>query len=456
MYAVRQNHLERVRELVAKMEEVTARSPGGRTALHAAAEEGNLEAARILLEAGIPVDVRTRDGQTPLHLTADYGRGCDLVDPDLDRRSPCTRDRQPVNLRVAEAMLEILREQDNSIPAGLAVTDDLPEDIKGEAFMAMWRLMSDRKELLKKLEAKGLEVDALDPEFAEMLRGFPRYLAVASFFLSHGADVNALDAQGETPLHFATELGELEMLELLLSHGANPDLRGTEGGSPARYPMEKAIERYSLKKAKLLLKHGARLVFDGFFPMHTAAGNGQLEILVWLLEQGCDKNQRDEQGCTPIMAAARRGHGNVVAALCERGADLASRDEEGKSLIQLAAGWRDCLEPLLKAGAPVKVSDEKGRTPLHTAALAGDAKALELLIAAGAEINARDESGNTALHAIFFSEENRPDLEFPLFLALVSAGSDRMLKNNEGKTAYDLGVEFCYPREFLDLLNPGR
>ncbi len=55
---------------------------------------------------------------------------------------------------------------------------------------------------------------------------------------------------------------------------------------------------------------------------------------------------------------------------------------------------------------------------------------------------------------MFFSEEFRPDIEFPTFLALVAAGVDRSLKNNDGKTAFDLGVEYEYPEEYLKLLNP--
>ena len=48
----------------------------------------------------------------------------------------------------------------------------------------------------------------------------------------------------------------------------------------------------------------------------------------------------------------------------------------------------------------------------------------------------------------------RPDIEFPTFQALIDAGADRSLRNKEGKTAFDLAVQWRYPQEYLHLLNP--
>jgi ankyrin repeat protein len=59
------------------------------------------------------------------------------------------------------------------------------------------------------------------------------------------------------------------------------------------------------------------------------------------------------------------------------------------------------------------------------------------------------------LHAVFFGDECRPDMEFPVFQALVSAGADRAIKNHDGSTAFDLATLNGYPEECLKLLDPG-
>src|SRR5258708_912334 len=91
IHAVRTRNYDRLRELIALHGDVSARSPAGRTALHAAAEEGDLEAARILVAAKSDVNARMQFGKTPLYLAAGYGGACDLADLDRDRADPCNR-----------------------------------------------------------------------------------------------------------------------------------------------------------------------------------------------------------------------------------------------------------------------------------------------------------------------------------------------------------------------------
>jgi len=58
-------------------------------------------------------------------------------------------------------------------------------------------------------------------------------VATASLLLDGGADANAADIAGQTPLHYAAGLGDKGLVSLLLSSGADPNLRASDGASPA-------------------------------------------------------------------------------------------------------------------------------------------------------------------------------------------------------------------------------
>jgi ankyrin repeat protein len=453
---VRSNSLDALRELLKQVPGV-AKSPRGRTALHCAAEEGNVEASELLLGAGFDVDARTDDGEKPLHFAARYGRGFDLLlsDPDFNENNVLgARQRRgaPTHPQVMKAFMASLRKRHPEIPAELGIADEIPAALKFETFFGVMGLLLDRDALRQDLAEAGVDVDALDPQFGEMLRGYPRYVRLASLLLERGADVNARNSIGSSPLHEAIVAGELAMVKLLLQRGANPNLPRRNENDQCEPPVDYAIRYVRLDAAKLLFACGARVNFD-LCPLHGAAESGRLEMLNWLLEVGGDLNQLNCNGNTPVMSAAA-GHHPVVRALCERKAELHHRNAMGQTVLHLAAAWPECLRPLLECGLPINYPDAEGRTPLHYAARSSSESSIPLLVASGASVDAQDSDGNTPLHIIFFGEEFRPDIEFPTFEALVTARANRTLRNKDGKTAFDLATQWHYPREYLRLLKP--
>jgi hypothetical protein len=105
---------------------------------------------------------------------------------------------------------------------------------------------------------------------------------------------------------------------------------------------------------------------------------------------------------------------------------------------------------------PVDEPNADGRTALHVAASQSDCASVVALLGAGAAVNTQDHAGNIPLHLAFSDYERRPDVEFPVFHALVAAGADRSIRNREGRTPYDLAVGEAYPEEYLRLLAPAR
>jgi ankyrin repeat protein len=84
------------------------------------------------------------------------------------------------------------------------------------------------------------------------------YNGLARSLLMLGADVNAIDASGKTPLHFAArgiaDDHGLFMAKFLLENGADVDALCNDG----RSPLQDAMSRDNDRVAALLLAHGAR------------------------------------------------------------------------------------------------------------------------------------------------------------------------------------------------------
>jgi ribA/ribD-fused uncharacterized protein len=302
--------------------------------------------------------------------------------------------------------------------------------------------------LLQDLLARGVDLERLAPDLAALLRGQPQFLGMARLLLDRGADTSAKDRNGATPLAGAVEKGRIEMVDLLLEHGA-----ARVWDSSGESLVGEALGLGRLEIAELLLRHGA--TFDATKPgrLHTAAQGQHLPVLRWLLDRGADIDQRDEDGDTPLLTAARSGRAGAVSTLIALGADVRLRNHRGDGLLH-AGGDSDCISELLRHGLPVDEPNADGRTPLHLAATVSDRAGVLALLGAGASANAGDNSGNSPLHLAFSDYEPRPDHEFPVFHALVAAGADRSTRNAEGLTAYDLAVHHQYPEEYRRLLDP--
>lgn len=128
-----------------------------------------------------------------------------------------------------------------------------------------------------------------------------------------GADVDATDDGGFTPLHHAAELGTLKSLEALLEAGASVD--AADAGS--RSALHEVVVRESTS------------AFD-------AAAAAQR-----LLARGADVNARDDDGVTPLHRAAQAGRVEVVAVLLANGADESAVTHDDASVPSLARARRD-------------------------------------------------------------------------------------------------------------------
>jgi ankyrin repeat protein len=142
--------------------------------------------------------------------------------------------------------------------------------------------------------------------------------------LKEGAEVNGAQGDGMTALHWAAELGGVELAEILIFAGANIEAVTRVGEYT---PLHVASEAGNAAVAAALLKAGANVGATttlGSTSLHYAAMAGSAETIAVLLEHGADANARESAwGQTPLMYAASKNRVEALTALLEGGADPA-------------------------------------------------------------------------------------------------------------------------------------
>ncbi|MBM3778377.1 MAG: hypothetical protein FJW23_09090 [Acidimicrobiia bacterium] len=196
-----------------------------------------------------------------------------------------------------------------------------------------------------------------------------RDLPALSVLIAGGADVNAPEPDGMTPLHWAVQLGDLEATGALLKAGALPD----------------AATRY------------------GITPLQLACTNGSPLVAERLLAAGADPDGVRPGGETPLMVAARTGVLPVIRLLLARGADPNAREAwKGQTALMWAAAedHRDAVRTLLEAGAEARARSTGGLTPLHFAVRGGHVEVVSQLLDAGASPDETVRPDGAAGHAV--------------------------------------------------------
>lgn len=124
---------------------------------------------------------------------------------------------------------------------------------------------------------------------------------IVRLLLLHGAEVNAPYVNSKlTPLHAAMFLENLEVIELLLKAGADPNALSDEDRSPLRF----AAEQDDLEMAALFLKYGAASTindsggFCGYTALGMAARKPNILMIKLLLNAGADPETCDSDGHT--------------------------------------------------------------------------------------------------------------------------------------------------------------
>ena len=172
----------------------------------------------------------------------------------------------------------------------------------------------------------------------------------------------------------------------------------------------------------------------------TACGEGDLERVRQLIQDGQDVNRGDGYEWTPLMRAAHFGHDQIVRELIRAGADVNRKYKQTALHRASRKGSFSVIKTLANAGANLNEQDVEGMTPLMWAAEQGYAKVVVELIRAGADVSVVSSheywwsvaAGSTALHLA--AARNRRICG----VLLMEAGADMRTRNKKSKSPLDL------------------
>ncbi|KAL3081258.1 hypothetical protein niasHS_012362 [Heterodera schachtii] len=221
-------------------------------------------------------------------------------------------------------------------------------------------------------------------------------LELCKLLVAKGAKVNqrSKDKRGIVPLHIACARGHLTIVKFFLERGgADIEVADSDGDTALIY----ALLENKLDIVHYLIARGARADRTnkmGVSPLHIVVKMGDFALCKFFVENGVNVNQKTTNDTghqlTPLHLACADGHLQIVKLLVEEGnADIEVADSDGDTafLCALLENKLDIGGYLITRGARIDRTNKFGISPLHIFAKKGDFALCKFLVENGANVN---------------------------------------------------------------------
>ena len=174
--------------------------------------------------------------------------------------------------------------------------------------------------------------------------------------VQNGAQVEAEDEEGNTPLFLSAKKSLPYMSENLIRHGAKVDSRNNYGKSPLIVASKHAGRETAVK---IMLDNGAAIEaadVNGSTPLLVARNK---RITKMLIEQGANKEAVDKEGNDMLLSAAKQGNYTTVEYWLQSGADVNVKNSANDTAFRIAVKkeFTDIMILLVAYGAKIDTSD---------------------------------------------------------------------------------------------------
>ncbi|KAJ8954916.1 hypothetical protein NQ318_016856 [Aromia moschata] len=444
----------------------------GRTALHIAAIYDHEECARTLISNfGACPRRPCNNGYYPIHEAAknassktlevflQWGesRGCTREEMisfyDAEGNVPLHSavhggDIKAVELCIRSGAKISIQQQDLSTPVHLACAQGATEIVK-----LMFQIQPEEKEAC----LQSCDVQKMTPLHCAAMFDHPE---IVEYLVSQGADINTVDKEKRSPLLLAALRGGWKTVHTLIRLGADINIKDVNrrnvlhlvvmnGGRLEQFAAEVSEVNISKSKESLLQLLNEKDI-TGCCPLHYASREGHIKSLENLIRLGACINLKNNNNESPLHFAARYGRYNTVRQLLdsEKGTFIINEsDGDGLTPLHIASqqGHTRVVQLLLNRGALLH-RDHNGRNPLHLAAMNGYTQTIELLLSVHSHLlDQMDKDGNTALHLA--TMENKPNA-----IALLLSVGCKLLYNQMEMSAIDYAIYYKFPEAALAMV----
>ncbi|KAM0426005.1 hypothetical protein ACHAPT_008634 [Fusarium lateritium] len=239
------------------------------------------------------------------------------------------------------------------------------------------------------------------------------HLDVMETLLSQGAEVDRGDKDDWSALHFAAWTGHLGVVNSLIQRGADLNKMSDANNSPIFF----AAENGHLAIVEALIEADATVndvpSWDGWTALFYAAKELKVEIVEALLKAGADPNHCANDESTPLLVTIPTDKNSgypeedvleTVKMLLQHGADVEACDAEDWNALRTATyhGWTSIVQTLLEHKADLHARDKGGDDALQLAALGDHKEIAEILLEQGADTAGANVVGDTPLHTAAF------------------------------------------------------